>query len=91
MGDCTFRRAFSNALRRWDDNSGLDIRPATSDTADINILFASGDHGDNSPFDGPGKSYHYYHYNYHYYYCYYYYYYYHYCIFIITICSSLFL
>ena len=50
------RQAIINALKRWEDNSGLIFLPAEDEeNADINILFAIGDHGDNSSFDGPGN------------------------------------
>lgn len=38
----------------WTDVSALTITP-TNSTPDIYAYFATGDHGDGYPFDGPGK------------------------------------
>lgn len=49
------REAIQNSLRRWENASGLTFLE-TNETANVKILFASGDHGDGigNAFDGPG-------------------------------------
>ncbi|XP_065117036.1 collagenase 3-like [Paramisgurnus dabryanus] len=47
--------AFQKALQVWSDVTPLRFTRIFSGTADIMISFAVGDHGDNSPFDGPNK------------------------------------
>lgn len=49
------RLAIENSFKRWEDASGLNFKE-TNQTADINIDFTSGNHGDgiNNAFDGPG-------------------------------------
>ncbi|XP_040590709.1 macrophage metalloelastase [Mesocricetus auratus] len=47
-------RAFQKAFRVWSDVTPLRFRRVYTGEADIMILFASGVHGDYSPFDGRG-------------------------------------
>ncbi|XP_054090383.1 matrix metalloproteinase-2 isoform X2 [Zeugodacus cucurbitae] len=49
------RRAVAEALDVWSRSSKLTFREMRSDQADIQVLFARGDHGDGYKFDGPGK------------------------------------
>ncbi|XP_004520956.1 matrix metalloproteinase-2 isoform X1 [Ceratitis capitata] len=48
------RRALTEALSVWAHSSKLTFREVQSDQADIQVLFARGDHGDGYKFDGPG-------------------------------------
>ncbi|XP_037956211.1 matrix metalloproteinase-2 [Teleopsis dalmanni] len=48
------RSVLTQALRVWERNSKLTFREVYSDQADIQVLFARGDHGDGYKFDGPG-------------------------------------
>lgn len=41
-------------LKDWSDVSTLSFTESKSDSALLKLLFASGDHGDNNPFDGKG-------------------------------------
>lgn len=52
----SFRAAFENAFQYWSKVSPLRFEE-TSEDADINILFAKGDHGDGTynAFDGKGN------------------------------------
>ncbi|ETE61605.1 Macrophage metalloelastase, partial [Ophiophagus hannah] len=47
-------RAIANALKVWSDVTPLQFRKITR-PADIEILFARREHGDDAPFDGRGK------------------------------------
>ncbi|XP_028655996.1 collagenase 3-like isoform X1 [Erpetoichthys calabaricus] len=47
-------KAIEKAFAVWTKVTPLKITQIYSGTADIMILFVTGDHGDNSPFDGPG-------------------------------------
>lgn len=49
------REIIKTAFQRWSDVVPLTFREV-NDNADININFSKGDHGDNSPFDGSGKT-----------------------------------
>jgi uncharacterized protein YraI/predicted Zn-dependent protease len=52
--DCApAHQATREALEAWDAVCGLRLDEVASD-GDINILWASGNHGDGQPFDGPG-------------------------------------
>lgn len=44
-----------NAFRYWNATSALRL-VRTRATADINVGFATGNHGDGNDFDGPGRS-----------------------------------
>jgi hypothetical protein len=46
----------ARAWKKWTDVANLTISETTG-TANINILFATGDHGDGYPFDGIGMIY----------------------------------
>ncbi|XP_017468393.1 PREDICTED: matrix metalloproteinase-2 isoform X2 [Rhagoletis zephyria] len=48
------RRVLTEALNVWARSSKLTFREVLSDQADIQVLFARGDHGDGYKFDGPG-------------------------------------
>ncbi|XP_067628934.1 matrix metalloproteinase-2 [Eurosta solidaginis] len=48
------RRLLTEALNVWARSSKLTFREILSDQADIQVLFARGDHGDGYKFDGPG-------------------------------------
>nr|XP_006825557.1 PREDICTED: matrix metalloproteinase-14-like [Saccoglossus kowalevskii] len=48
------RRAIYRAFLRWSNYTPLSFVEVNDNTADIAISFASGSHGDNRPFDGPG-------------------------------------
>ena len=48
--DSNIRKAFD----MWQQVSGLSFSESSADSADIQILFAKGEHGDGNPFDGPG-------------------------------------
>ncbi|KAL4223785.1 Matrix metallopeptidase 19 [Mactra antiquata] len=48
------RTAIKNGLRYWEEASDIHFVEG-KDEANIVIEFVSGDHGDNKPFDGPGK------------------------------------
>jgi hypothetical protein len=50
------RRLIYEAINIWQENSKLKLREVREDTADILIDFASGNHGDNFDFQGPGGS-----------------------------------
>ncbi|KAJ6877760.1 hypothetical protein NC651_030494 [Populus alba x Populus x berolinensis] len=53
----TLRSACSDAFKKWSDVSQLTFQEASDGaSANIVITFYSGDHGDGSPFDGPGKT-----------------------------------
>lgn len=49
------RFVISKALQVWSKHSRLEFTEVDSDQADILIYFHRGSHGDNFPFDGPGK------------------------------------
>ncbi|XP_050499658.1 matrix metalloproteinase-2-like [Diabrotica virgifera virgifera] len=49
------RYVISRALQVWSKHSKLTFQEVDSDKADILIYFHRGSHGDNFPFDGPGK------------------------------------
>ncbi|KAJ6664945.1 hypothetical protein lerEdw1_005917 [Lerista edwardsae] len=46
--------AIQKAFGLWSEASPLTFQRLDTGIADIMLLFASGDHGDNVPFDGPG-------------------------------------
>ncbi|XP_046540641.1 neutrophil collagenase isoform X2 [Equus quagga] len=46
-------RAFERAFKEWSGASPLKFKKISQGEADIMIAFYQGDHGDNSPFDGP--------------------------------------
>jgi len=46
---------FAKAMKVWSDASQLKVNELTSGNPDIKVDFFEGDHGDNDPFDGPGK------------------------------------
>ncbi len=48
------RRILKSALQVWADHTPLTFREATGRGADIDILFAKGEHGDGYDFDGRG-------------------------------------
>ena len=58
LGARKTRYAINSAIRHWKKYVPLPIveikKPEETEKADIRILFASGDHGDNTPFDGEG-------------------------------------
>lgn len=54
LSDDEVRRAMRFALDLWEAASALTFTEVSAD-ADIEISFASGDHGDGSSFDGPGR------------------------------------
>uniref|UniRef100_A0A336L9G6 CSON002198 protein n=1 Tax=Culicoides sonorensis TaxID=179676 RepID=A0A336L9G6_CULSO len=49
------RRILRDALEVWASNSKLTFRETSNPDADIQVLFASRDHGDSYNFDGPGS------------------------------------
>jgi hypothetical protein len=56
VGSDTLRSVCSNAFKTWAKVSPFTFQEATDGaSADIVIEFFSGDHGDQDPFDGPGK------------------------------------
>jgi hypothetical protein len=48
------KQAAREGVEAWDVNSGITLNEVSGE-ADINILWASGAHGDGNPFDGPGR------------------------------------
>ena len=48
------REAVKKAFGVWSQHTPLTFREITRGTADINIQFARGEHGDGYPFDGRG-------------------------------------
>nr|XP_048290425.1 matrilysin [Myodes glareolus] len=52
----TVDQIVAKALRMWSEQIPLNFRRVRWGTADIMIGFATGDHGDSFPFDGPGNT-----------------------------------
>lgn len=48
------RAAIQSALKTWSDVTPLTFKEITRGSADIDIQFSRGDHGDGYPFDGRG-------------------------------------
>ena len=55
VGQAATRTAIIEAFRLWRDKCRLEFVDAGTAPADIEIRFASGEHGDGVPFDGPGS------------------------------------
>ncbi|XP_044116543.1 neutrophil collagenase [Neovison vison] len=53
LSEADVEEAIKKAFQVWSNASSLTFTKTSQEEADIKIAFVQGDHGDNSPFDGP--------------------------------------